>query len=268
MQDQPSQHTPPDGTPGADGRSAHRPGAHPDHSYPDYSYPGHPQSGQQQPPYPGHSQPGQPYPGQQQPGRPEPRSSAAKTWGVIAAVVSAAAGVASAIAAFSGGGGAGPSAGPAPAPQSTVAASTGGGTAATQPGATAAPPSAASAVSWSGKVRFGLAGIDLATTPPRVRDKDTIGDIWPSAQRIQGGMKIKGQVATWTGAGAPTAEDCRTLLTTQLRQEVEVSVGDRVCVVDGRSPLTLVNVTALHPDDGSYGELEADLTMWNLKLPK
>ncbi|MFJ1753366.1 hypothetical protein [Kitasatospora sp. NPDC088134] len=229
------------------------------------SYPGHPQPQHGQPQYP---YPGQPYPGHPQPGGPEPRSSAAKTWGVIAAVVSAAAGVASAIAAFSGGGGSGPSAGPAPVPQNVVTASTGSGSAGTQPGSAAAPPPAAAGVSWSGKVRFGLTGIDLSTAPPRVRDKDTLGDIWPSAQRIQGGMKIKGQVATWTGGGAPTAEDCRNLLTTQVRQEVEVVVGDRVCVVDGRSPITLVNVTALHPDDGSYGELEADLTMWNLKLPK
>ncbi|MGW4381789.1 hypothetical protein [Kitasatospora sp. NPDC004531] len=199
---------------------------------------------------------------------PAPQRSAARTWGLIAAVVSAAAGVASAIAAFMAGGGSGPAATPAPAPpaQATFTAS-GSPTAPTAPGAGAS--GTAAAVRWAGKVRFGLAGIDLAEIPPRARNVDDTlgGSIFPSAQRSGGsGMKIKGQVAPWDAAGAPTAEGCRDLLLTQPRREVEVLAGDRVCVVDDRSPIGLVTVTATHYDDGSYGELEADLTVWSLTL--
>ncbi|KDN88001.1 hypothetical protein [Kitasatospora cheerisanensis] len=121
---------------------------------------------------------------------------------------------------------------------------------------------------WSGKVRFGLSGLDLATLPPKARSGDTLGgSIWPSAQRSgSSGMKIKGQVAPWAGPGDPTAEGCRTLLQTQPQKEVDVLEGDRVCVVDDHSPIAVVTVTATHYDAGSYGELEADLTVWNLKL--
>ncbi|MEV8098565.1 hypothetical protein [Kitasatospora sp. NPDC085879] len=109
-----------------------------------------------------------------------------------------------------------------------------------------------------------MEGINLSAMPPR-KGTDTVG--WPSAQRSgSSGMKIKGQVAPWDGSGDPTAEGCRDLLLTRSRQEVDVAEGDRVCVVDDRSPIGLVTITATHYDQGSYGELDANLTVWNLRL--
>ncbi|GAA1082571.1 hypothetical protein GCM10009663_26960 [Kitasatospora arboriphila] len=201
-------------------------------------------------------------------GHPAPHRSNAKTWGVVAAVVSAAAGVASAIAAFTGGG-SGSSAAPGPAPQVTGTVAGKGASAGTGDAATAVSPAPAgagrgAAVRWSGKILFGMEGIDLSALPPR---KGTGAVNFPSAQRSgSSGMKIKGQVAPWEGPGEPTAEGCRDLLQTRARQEVDVAEGDRVCVVNESSPIGLVTVTGTHYDQGSYGELDADLKVWNLRL--
>ncbi|WP_354644526.1 hypothetical protein [Kitasatospora camelliae] len=184
-------------------------------------------------------------------------------------MVSAIAGVASAVAAFMGGG-ASPQSSAAP-PAVTVTAvppagASAAGTGALPPVSTpAAPAPGADEVHWSGPITLGLEGIDLSQPAPE-RGTDPAGTLRPAAQRTGGsGMMIKGTVAQWTGPGEPTAQGCRDLLRTRSQEKVDVVAGDRVCTVDGGSPIALLKVTKTHSDQGGYGELDADLTVWNLR---
>ncbi|BFV60025.1 hypothetical protein KCMC57_up51290 [Kitasatospora sp. CMC57] len=199
---------------------------------------------------------------------PEPHHrSPVMVWGVVAAVVSAAAGVASAAAAFMGGGSQ-PSATPpvstsvvasAPAPESAA------GPASTSPKPVPAP--AAAKVRWTGKIVLGLWGVDLNQVPP-VLGADDLSFLRPSAGRTNSGMEVKGTVALWTDSAEPTAQGCLDLLQTQRHDRVDVVAGDRVCVVNESSPIALLAVTKTHPSQGSYGELDADLTVWDLKMKR
>jgi hypothetical protein len=187
-----------------------------------------------------------------------------KLWGVVAAVVSAAAGVASAVAAFTGGS-AQPSAAP-PTSAAVTAAPPGSGSAGT--GTTVAPPpspSAAAAVRWTGAWVLGLEGIDLSKVPPGRSSSFT--SYRPAAARSgSSGMMVKGTVARWSGPGAPTAQGCRDLLLTQPHDQVDVVEGDSVCAVEESSPIAVLKITGTHYDQGSYGELDTEVTIWDLRL--
>ncbi|GAA2827148.1 hypothetical protein GCM10010441_59460 [Kitasatospora paracochleata] len=195
------------------------------------------------------------------------KRSHVKIWGAVAAVVSAAAGVASAVAAFMGGGGSPPTS--APAPQVTVTVGTqgspnAGGVAAPSAQGTAAAPGSGAKVRWSGAFRLGMEGVDLTADPPAAGNGTYLR---PGAARSgSSGMMVRGTVAPWSGPGEPTAEGCRQLLLTQKRNELDVSVGDQVCVVEGSSPIGVLKVTAAHYDAGSYGELDTTLTVWDLRM--
>ncbi|WP_157531386.1 MULTISPECIES: hypothetical protein [unclassified Kitasatospora] len=198
------------------------------------------------------------------------RRSPVMVWGVVAAAVSAVAGVASAVAAFMGG-----SSQPSAAPTSSVVApapASADGSAAPATSATAKPapaPAAGVAVRWTGKVVLGMEGIDLTQVPPTKGSSDTLSFLRPSARRTgSSGMEIKGPSALWTEAGEPTAQGCRNLLLTQSHDQVDVVAGDRVCVVDESSPIGLLKVTKTHYSQGSYGELDAELTIWDLHLKR
>lgn len=201
------------------------------------------------------------------PGVPAPteahRRSPVMVWGVVAAVVSAAAGVASAVAAFTGG-----SPHPSAAPATSVVAPAPAPDPATVATATAKPvptPAAEVSVRWTGKVVLGMEGIDLAQVPPT--KGDSLPFFQPAAQRSgSSGMAVRGPSALWTEAGEPTAQGCRDLLLTQQHKEVDVVAGDRVCVADGSSPIGLLKVTKTHYSQGSYGELDVEVTIWNLRL--
>ncbi|WP_329197825.1 MULTISPECIES: hypothetical protein [unclassified Streptomyces] len=189
--------------------------------------------------------------------------SHAKLWAAGAAVVSAIAGVASAIAAFSNGS-------PPPTPSAVPPASSvtvagqppAGGTAPSA--APSAAGSAAGSVRWTGKVVLGLEGIDLNSIPPH---SGTSGfGIRPAAGRSgETSMEVKGTVALWTNAEAPTAQGCRDLLATQSRSAVTVAEGDSVCLVNEKSPIGVLKVTGTRYDEGSYGLIEGELTTWNLR---
>lgn len=190
--------------------------------------------------------------------------SHAKLWAAGAAVVSAIAGVASAIAAFSNGS-------PPPAPSAVPPASSvtvasqppAGGTASSGAGSSAAGSTAGS-VRWTGKVVLGLEGIDLNTIPPQSA-KSGFG-IRPAAGRSgESSMEVKGTVALWTNAEAPTAQGCRDLLATQSRSNVTVAEGDVVCLVNEKSPIGVLKVTGTRYNEGSYGLVEGELTTWNLR---
>lgn len=210
---------------------------------------------QQQPPYPPDDRFG---PG---PVRPvADQGSRVKVWGVVAAAVSAAAGVATAIAAFMGNAG-------STDPAKVTAVPTGSEAGATSATAMPAPsPAGSAAVRWTGKVVLGLEGIDLSKVPPA---KGSELFTRPAAGR-QGsnGMEVKGTAALWEGPGEPTAQGCRDLLLTQSHDRVDVVEGDRVCVVNETSPIALLKITATHYMKGSYGELDAELTVWDLRLKR
>ncbi|MFJ1705552.1 hypothetical protein [Kitasatospora sp. NPDC088346] len=198
-------------------------------------------------------------------------TSHAKLWATGAAVVSAAAGVATAFAAFSGG------SSPAPVPPSssvTVTARPQGLPEATAPsgqgpgGAGAASPSAgtgAVSVRWAGRMLIGLEGIDLEQTPPRKGSTSGLGFSPNVGRNGSSSMEVKGTVAQWTAAEAPTAQGCKDLLATQSRRSVIVGKGDRVCLLDEHSPIAALTVTGTFYDQGSYGLVEGDLTVWNLR---
>ncbi|MFF7499290.1 hypothetical protein ACFZBM_07555 [Streptomyces lavendulae] len=197
--------------------------------------------------------------------------SRAKLWAAGAAVVSAIAGVASAIAAFSSNSPSPaavppPTAVTLPAPQaaSTPGAGAGAGagsSAGTGTGTGAAPAS----VRWSGKIVLGLEGVDLTQNPPRRGDGSTFGYRPAAARSGSSSMTVKGTAALWTDASAPTPQGCRDLLATQSRSEVVVAEGDSVCLVNEKSPIAVLKVTATHYDDGTYGLIEGELTTWNLR---
>ncbi|MFF7075493.1 hypothetical protein [Streptomyces lavendulae] len=199
--------------------------------------------------------------------------SRAKLWAAGAAVVSAIAGVASAIAAFSNNSPSPaavppPTAVTLPAPQaaSTPGAGAGAGagagsSAGTGTGTGAAPAS----VRWSGKIVLGLEGVDLTQNPPRRGDGSTFGYRPAAARSGSSSMMVKGTAALWTDASAPTPQGCRDLLATQSRSEVVVAEGDSVCLVNEKSPIAVLKVTATHYDDGTYGLIEGELTTWNLR---
>ncbi|WP_143687060.1 hypothetical protein [Streptomyces sp. TLI_171] len=195
--------------------------------------------------------------------------SHAKLWGVVAAVVSAAAGVASAIAAFTGGGSSSPAAAP-PASVTVTAAppAAPAGTGATAGAGATGPapsPAAGAAVRWSGKWVLSQQGIDLTKRPP----ERSTGNFFyrPSAGRTgENGLEIKGTVALWTASEAPTAEGCRELLRTQPHDRVTVVPGDLVCAVDDASPIALFKVNDTHYEQGSYGEVDTEVTIWELRM--
>ncbi|GJF31647.1 hypothetical protein KNE206_43470 [Kitasatospora sp. NE20-6] len=190
-----------------------------------------------------------------------------KLWGVVAAVVSACAGVASAIAAFTGGT-AHPSAAPVASAAVDVAPPPGTGFAGTSPAVAPAPsPAGASPVRWTGKWVLGLEGIDLTKVPP-ARSTSFVF-FRPAAGRSgSSGMMVKGTVARWTGPGEPTAQGCRDLLLTQPHDQVDVVEGDSVCVVNENSPIAVIKITETHYDQGSYGELDTEVTIWNLRMTR
>ncbi|MER5864843.1 hypothetical protein [Kitasatospora sp. NPDC002040] len=191
------------------------------------------------------------------------RRSPVMVWGVVAAAVSAAAGVASAVAAFTGS-----SSQTAPSPTTSVVApppapTAGATAAATTPKPTPAAPAAAT-VRWTGKIVLGMEGIDLTQVPPTQVEGQFLR---PGAARTGGsGMTVKGTTAVWTDSAAPTAEGCRNLLQTQQQTVVDVVAGDQVCVVNETSPIGLLKVTKTYYMRGSYGELDAELTIWDLRL--
>ncbi|MGO4457837.1 hypothetical protein AB4039_11085 [Streptomyces sp. M-16] len=195
--------------------------------------------------------------------------SRAKLWAAGAAVVSAIAGVASAIAAFSGNPTAPAAVAPPtgvslPAPQTgsgPAAGGTGAGGTGTGTGAGAAPAS----VRWSGKIVLGLEGIDLTQNPPRRGDGSTFGYRPAAARSGSSSMTVKGTAALWTDASAPTPQGCKDLLATQSRSEVVVAEGDSVCLVNEKSPIAVLKVTATRYDEGTYGLIEGELTTWNLR---
>ncbi|GLV98908.1 hypothetical protein [Streptomyces lavendulae] len=199
--------------------------------------------------------------------------SRAKLWAAGAAVVSAIAGVASAIAAFSNNSPSPaavppPTAVTLPAPQAASTPGAGAGAGAgssagtgTGTGAGAAPAS----VRWSGKIVLGLEGVDLTQNPPRRGDGSTFGYRPAAARSGSSSMTVKGTAALWTDASAPTPQGCRDLLATQSRSEVVVAEGDSVCLVNEKSPIAVLKVTATHYDDGTYGLIEGELTTWNLR---
>ncbi|MER8185028.1 hypothetical protein [Kitasatospora sp. NPDC094015] len=219
-----------------------------------------------QPPHPPATQAGPPQPATAGP-------SQAKLWGTAAAVVSAVAGVASAFAAIFGGSS---STGSAPPPPSSVTAPAQPVQSSTDKPSTPAPVdskttgtgsgSGAGSVRWTGHVLFGQEGVDLDQVPPRVGVPGTFG-LRPSVGREgSSSLQVKGTVAVWSGAEAPTAQGCKELLATQATGAAVVGVNDRVCLVQEHSPIAVLEVTATHYDAGSYGQLEGTLTTWNLRL--
>ncbi|WP_371676929.1 hypothetical protein [Streptomyces sp. NBC_01276] len=191
--------------------------------------------------------------------------SRAKLWAAGAAVVSAIAGVASAIAAFSGNSSAPAAVAPPtgvslPAPQ-TASSPAAGGTG-TGAGTGAGAPAS---VRWSGKIVLGLEGIDLTQNPPRRGDGSTFGYRPAAARSGSSSMTVKGTAALWTDASAPTPQGCKDLLATQSRSEVTVAEGDSVCLVNEKSPIAVLKVTATRYDEGTYGLVEGELTTWNLR---
>ncbi|MGW7315664.1 hypothetical protein [Streptomyces sp. NPDC054854] len=193
-----------------------------------------------------------------------PSPSRAKIWAAGAAVVSAIAGVATAIAAFSNGS-------PQPSAVPPPASSSVGDQPPQSPANTAAPSAAtgaggAASVRWSGKVVLGLEGIDLSQVPP---SKGTGFGIRPAAGRNgSSSMEVKGTVALWENAGDPTPQGCKDLLAAQSRNAVVVAEGDSVCLVNEKSPIAALKVTATHYEEGSYGLIEGQLTTWNLRATK
>ncbi|GHB46096.1 hypothetical protein GCM10010347_14640 [Streptomyces cirratus] len=113
---------------------------------------------------------------------------------------------------------------------------------------------------------LGLEGIDLSSVPPRT---GTSGfGIRPAAGRAgESSMEVKGTVALWTNSEAPTAQGCKDLLATQSRSAVTVAEGDSVCLVNEKSPIGVLKVTATRYNEGSYGLIEGELTTWNLRVP-
>lgn len=112
---------------------------------------------------------------------------------------------------------------------------------------------------------LGLEGIDLSKVPPARSDSF----LRPAAGRSgSSGMMVKGTVARWSGPGAPTAQGCRDLLTTQPHDEVDVVEGDSVCVVNENSPIAVIKVTDTHYDQGTYGELDTEVTIWDLRMAR
>ncbi|MCX5194735.1 hypothetical protein OOK31_12645 [Streptomyces sp. NBC_00249] len=173
--------------------------------------------------------------------------------------------MASAVAAFSNGS---PSPGAVAAPPAsgavTVTAQPPQSPAAQGGGAAPAP----AAVRWSGKVVLGLEGVDLTQVPPRRGSGNTLG-YRPAAGRTgSNGMEVKGTAALWTGAEAPTAQGCKDLLATQSLSSVVVTEGDSVCVVEESSPIGVFKVSATKYDEGSYGLIEGELTVWNLRAAR
>lgn len=81
-------------------------------------------------------------------------------------------------------------------------------------------------------------------------------------------MEVKGTAALWTEAAEPTAQGCKDLLATQSVKTVVVVEGDRVCLVDESSPIGVLKVTATHYDQGSYGLIDGQLTIWNLRAAR
>ncbi|MFD3326828.1 hypothetical protein [Streptomyces sp. NPDC058701] len=188
--------------------------------------------------------------------------SRVKIWAAGAAVVSAIAGVATAVAAFSNG----PSQ-PAAVPPPTSSAV--GGQPSQSPEnvpATGADGAAAVAVRWSGKVVLGLEGLDLSQVPP---SKGTSLGVRPAAGRNgSSSMEVKGTVALWENTGDPTPQGCKDLLASQSRNAIVVAEGDSVCLVNEASPIALLKVTATRYKEGSYGLIEGQLTVWNLRAAR
>ncbi|MFD0573231.1 hypothetical protein ACFQ0T_33370 [Kitasatospora gansuensis] len=122
---------------------------------------------------------------------------------------------------------------------------------------------------WTGKVVLGLEGIDLAQVPPVKGSSDSLSFLRPAAGRKgSSGMEVKGTSALWTETGEPTAQGCRALLQMQSHDQVDVVEGDQVCVVHEGSPIGLLKVTKTHYMQGGYGELDAELTVWDLRLKR
>ncbi|WP_371494857.1 hypothetical protein OG871_06365 [Kitasatospora sp. NBC_00374] len=112
---------------------------------------------------------------------------------------------------------------------------------------------------------LGLEGIELDQVPPRA-GSETIMNTRPAAGRNgSSSMEVMGTVALWTSAEAPTAQGCKDLLATQSVKEVVVGQGDRVCLVNEHSPIAALKVTATSYDKGTYGLIEGELTIWNLR---
>ncbi|MFD8981676.1 hypothetical protein [Streptomyces sp. NPDC059564] len=178
--------------------------------------------------------------------------------------------MASAIAAFSNG-----SPSPAAAPPATSATvnvqppqNPAGSAAGPATGAAGTGAAGAGSVRWSGKVVLGLEGLDLTQTPPRKGDGSTFGYRPAAGRNGSSSMEVKGTAALWTDAAEPTAQGCKDLLATQSRNSVVVADGDSVCLVNESSPIGLLKVTATHYDDGTYGLIEGQLTIWNLRVAR
>lgn len=219
------------------------------------------------PPYPPHHPPHHPqqYPPSYPPPPVHTGPSRVKVWAAAAAVVSAIAGVASAIAAFSNGS-------PSPAAVSPPSSTTVTVQPPQNPTGSAAGPASGAAgagsVRWSGKVLLGLEGLDLTQAPPRKGDGNSFG-YRPAAGRTgENSMEVKGTAALWTEAAEPTAQGCKDLLATQSRKTVVVAEGDSVCLVNESSPIGVLKVTATHYDEGTYGLIEGQLTIWNLRAAR
>ncbi|MFE2855903.1 hypothetical protein ACFXJO_32875 [Streptomyces lavendulae] len=197
--------------------------------------------------------------------------SRAKLWAAGAAVVSAIAGVASAVAAFSNNSPSPaavppPTAVTLPAPQgaSTPGAGSSAGTG-TGTGSGTGAGAAPASVRWSGKIVLGLEGVDLTQNPPRRGDGSTLGYRPAAARSGSNSMTVKGTAALWKDASAPTPQGCKDLLATQSGAEVVVVEGDSVCLVNEKSPIAVLKVTATRYDEGSYGLIDGELTIWNLR---
>ncbi|MFJ8039388.1 hypothetical protein ACIRBX_02600 [Kitasatospora sp. NPDC096147] len=110
-----------------------------------------------------------------------------------------------------------------------------------------------------------MEGIDLEQVPPRKGTDSLYSDRPRAAREGSSGMQIQGTSARWTGSGEATAQGCRELLATQSVDAVVVGVGQTVCVVNDHSPIAALKVTGTRYKEGSYGLIEGQLTVWDLR---
>ena len=91
--------------------------------------------------------------------------------------------------------------------------------------------------------------------PPPTRAPGGFADIEGG---IPGELYAHGQLARWTGSGAPKKQDCSGLLNSRPGQrKTDVKVGDRVCFTTEKGRLASLTLV-----DDQGAEMTVDVTVW------
>jgi hypothetical protein len=131
-----------------------------------------------------------------------------------------------------------------------------------------APPTSPSQGGWSHRqwgpgslLLTALKNVDMDSVPPNVNDPSGLStDVSLYDNQLQAG----GQIAPWTGTGAPTAAGCAEMISTHGVEGVKPEQGHVICLKTGEGNIAILTVQQVETDDSdSMTAVTIRATVWS-----